>query len=319
MLTLPDFNRLKVFYIIFIKKSVVHASRELNITPSAVSQTLTKLESELKVALFTRLHKKLVPTLAGDQLFDILKPFVQTLEAGIKQIQQAKRIPSGMIRIGSPIEFGKSYFPEIFASFRQKYPEVVFTMKLAASADIFLMIREGELDFGLVDIFLNHDQVGEDFNIYSIEALIDEEIIMACSKAYYEREINQDHSFENLSAKEYISYQKTSLTLKNWFKHHFQKFPPRLNRVLTVDNHQAVINGIKNHLGMGVIASHIARRHIKRGNIIPVKTANHDVINTISLVQLLEKVPSLTEKTFINFLKADILCSGKLEKFLSDA
>lgn len=319
MLTLPDFNRLKVFYIIFIKKSVVHASRELNITPSAVSQTLNKLESELKVALFTRLHKKLVPTLAGDQLFEILKPFVQNLEAGIKQIQQAKQIPSGMIRIGSPIEFGKSYFPEIFALFRRTYPEVVFTMKLAAPADIFSMIREGELDFGLVDIFLQHDQAGQDFAIYSIEALIDEEIIMACSKAYYEREIHQDHSFENLSAKAYISYQKSSLTLKNWFKHHFQKFPTRLNRVLTVDNHQAVINGIKNHLGMGVIASHIARRHIKRGSIIPVRTGNPDVINTISLVQLLEKVPSLTEKTFINFLKADILSSRKLKKFLSDA
>jgi DNA-binding transcriptional LysR family regulator len=314
---LPDFNRLNVFYHIFSKNSVVNAARELNITASAVSQALNKLESELNVLLFTRLHKKLVPTFAGHQLFEILDPFIHNLEVGIKQISQAKQTPSGMLRIGSPIEFGKSYLPGVFASFRKKYPEVVFTMKLGDPAEIFPMIKNGELDFGLVDIFLTRDHVFEDLGVYHIDPLVDEELIMACSKEYYEREIKQDHSFENLASKEFISYQNSSLTLRNWFKHHFKKAPPKLNRVLTVDNHQAVINGIKNQLGMGVIASHIVRRDIKQGRIIPIKIPQKDVINTISLVQLQDKVPSLTEKTFINFLKTDILSSGTPKKFVN--
>jgi len=314
---LPDFNRLKVFYYIFTQNSVASAARQLNITPSAVSQALNKLESELNVALFTRLHKKLVPTLAGSQLYETLTPFIQDLETSINRIVQAGQTPSGMIRIGSPIEFGKSYFPGIFASFRKTYPKVVFTMKLGDPAVIFPMIKAGELDFGLVDVFLTRDQVFGDFGIYSIEPLIDEEVIMACSKRYYEKEIKGDHSFENLASKEFISYQKSSLTLRNWFKHHFNRFSIGLNRVLTVDNHQAVITGIKNQLGMGVIASHIVSRDIKRGKIIPIKTEKKDVINKISLVQLQDKVPSLTEKTFIKFLKTDILSSGKSKKFIN--
>ena len=314
---LPDFNRLKVFYYIFLKKSVVNAAGKLNITASAVSQTLNKLESELNVLLFTRLHKKLVPTWAGHQLFEILNPFINDLEKGIKHIRQAKQIPSGMLRIGSPIEFGKSYLPGLFSSFRKKYPEVVFDMKLGDPTEVFPLIKSGDLDFGLVDIFLTRDQVFEDFGIYSIDPLIDEEVIMACSKEYYVREINGDHSFKNLAIKEFLSYQKSSLTLMNWFKHHFKKAPVNLNRVMTVDNHQAVINGIKNQLGMGVIASHIVRRDIKQGRIIPIKTPSKDVINTISLVQLQDKEPSLTEKTFINFLTKDILSSGTLKTFIN--
>lgn len=312
---LPDFNRLKVFYYVFLQQSVAHAARKLNITPSAVSQSLNKLETELNVPLFTRLHKSLVPTLAGEGLFEIVEPFVTTLEGGIKRIQQARQVPSGMVRIGSPIEFGKSYFPGLMAAFRKKYPEVVFTMKLGDPSEIFSMIRSGELDFGMVDAFLTRDQIQEDFGIYSIEPLIDEEVVMACSKEYYDKEIVGDHSFENLVTKHFISYQKSSLSLRNWFKHHFNKFSLDLNRVLTVDSHQAVITGIKNQLGMGVIASHIVRRDIKRGRIIPVKTQKKDVINKISLVQLQDKVPTLTEKTFINFLKSDILSSGRSKKF----
>lgn len=314
---LPDLNRIKVFYFIFVFKSVALAARELNITASAVSQSLAKLEAELSVLLFTRLHKKLVPTLAGETLFRIVSPFIRDLEAGIDKIIQAKQVPSGMLRIGSPIEFGKSYFPAIFAAFRETYPEVVFTLKLGDPPEIFSMITSGELDFGLVDVFLTPGQAPGDFGVFSSEPLIEEEVILACSKRYYDREIKGDHSFENLVTKEYISYQKTSLTLRNWFKYHFNRFSIDLNRVMTVDSHQAVINGILNHLGMGVVAAHIVSDFIDRREIIPVPTGQKDVINKISLVQLQDKVPSLTEKTFLRFLKADIKASGWSIKFFS--
>ena len=309
MLMIPDLNRLKVFYFVFALKSVAMAAKELHIKASAVSQTLTKLEAELKVLLFTRLHRKLVPTSAGKALFQIVAPFIRDLETGIEKIIQAKQVPSGMLRLGSPIEFWKSYFPGIFAAFRKTYPEVVFTMKLGDPTEIFSMINSGELDFGLVDIFLTRDKKFADLGVFSSEPLIEERVILACSKVYYDREIKGDHSFENLVTKEFISYQKTSLTLRNWFKYHFNRFSIGLNRVMTVDSHQAVINGILNHLGMGVIAAHIVEKAIDSGQIIPVATPKEDVINKISLVHLQDKVPSLTEKTFIRFLKADIKSS----------
>ncbi len=62
---LTDFNRLKVFYTIYRHKSAAAAARELYISQSAVSQSLGKLERELKNQLFVRQHKKLVPTAAA--------------------------------------------------------------------------------------------------------------------------------------------------------------------------------------------------------------------------------------------------------------
>ncbi|MCK5096504.1 MAG: LysR family transcriptional regulator [Desulfobacteraceae bacterium] len=314
---LPDFNRLKIFYYIFSLKSVVGAANELNITSSAISQNLSKLEYELKVLLFTRLHKKLVPTLAGEELFSIVEPFIIDLEQGIKRIKQAKQKPTGLLKIGSPIEFGKSYFPRTIAKFREIYPEVIFSLKLGDPSEILPMISSGELDFGLVDAFLTKDQIFGDFGIYSIEPLIEEKVILACSKEYYDREINGDHSFKNLAAKEFISYQKSSLTLKNWFKHHFNKFSINLNRVMTVDSHQAVITGIKNNIGLGVIAFHIVQKDIKKKKIVPIKMPSQDVINKISLVLLQDKIPTLTEKAFLKYFKEGILRTGTAKKYLN--
>ncbi|MDA3789975.1 MAG: LysR family transcriptional regulator [Desulfobacula sp.] len=314
---LLDFNKLKTFYFIFKNKSVVAAAKELNITPSAVSQALTKLEAELNISLFTRLHKSLVPTFAGTQLFEILAPFVETLEVRIKKIQQAKQSPFGMIRMGSPIEFGKSYLPGMFASFRKKYPEVIFTMKLGHPSEIFPMIRSGELDFSLVDIYLTRDQVFEDFGVYQIESLLDEKVVMACSKLYYEEEIQGDHSFKNLSSRNFISYQKASSTLRSWFKHHFNKYSVTLNRVLTVDSHQAVVSGIKSDLGMGLVAAHFVRKDIERGKIVLIETSKKAIINKISLVQLNAKKLNLTERTFVDYLKRDIASPGRTKNYFN--
>ena len=44
MLTIPDLNRLKVFYVVYANKSIVRAANVLNVTRSAVSQNLKALE-----------------------------------------------------------------------------------------------------------------------------------------------------------------------------------------------------------------------------------------------------------------------------------
>lgn len=80
---LPDFNRLKVFYHIYRSGSVVAAADELHLTRSGVSQHLQKLENEIGVPLFTRLHKKLLPANGADKLFDIVSPFVDNLSVGV--------------------------------------------------------------------------------------------------------------------------------------------------------------------------------------------------------------------------------------------
>ena len=150
---LPDLNRLRIFYYIFSAKSVVAAAGKLHITQSAVSQHLQKLEREIQTRLFTRLHKKLVPTMAGERLFALVRPFIENLENSIGEIRQAQQVPSGPIRVGAPPEFGRLYLPGIFASFREDYPEVVFFLKLGDPAVLLSMAGEGELDFALVDMF----------------------------------------------------------------------------------------------------------------------------------------------------------------------
>ncbi len=312
---LPDINRLKIFYDIYTTRSVVAAARQANITPSAISQQLKKLEVEIKTPLFTRLHKKLVPTGEADRLFAIVNPFLHDLEAGLRTINQARTKPSGQLRVGAPTEFGKAFFPGIFSSFRKKYPEVTFSLTLGDPSVLLSMVRRGTLDFALVDVFLTQSRVHGDLGIYSIEPIIDEEVVLACSKNYCESALGNDFSFKRLIAGEFISYQPDAMALRSWFRHHFRKVALHPKIVMTVDSLQAVIACIKHDLGMGIIVSHMAYDDIRKGRIVTVATSRKEIINRISLVQLQDKVPSLTDKTFQAHFKAAMQKAGVLKKF----
>ena len=312
---MPDLNRLRVFYFIYLRKGIAAAAGDLHITQSAVSQHLQKLEKEIQVRLFTRLHKRLVPTAAGERLFDLIHPFMEGLAAGIGSIRQAQQVPSGPVRVGAPPEFGRLYFPGIFASFRRLYPQVVFILELGDPATLLPRVGDGSLDFAFVDMFPVGEQAAATFSPFSIEPVIEEEVILACSRRYYEASVRRNHCFDHLAGLEFIEYRARAVVVRNWFRHHFGRVPSRIDVVMAVDSIQAVISGIRHHLGLGVIATHMAADEIAAGEVIPIDTGAAAVMNPISLVRLQDKVPTLTEKCFLDHLQKEIRVSGMLRAF----
>ncbi|MDA3903142.1 MAG: LysR family transcriptional regulator [Desulfuromusa sp.] len=314
---LPDFNRLKVFYHIYSLNSIVAAANQLHLSQPAVSQQLQKLEAELKVPLFTRLHKKLVPTAAGERLFNLVEPFVDKLQGEIPYIRQPLDRPAGLLRIGAPREFGKEYLPKFCHKFRQLYPDVIFKLKFKESIPLLTMIMEGVLDYALVDVYFKQGELPSFPAIFSIDPVLKEEMILVCSKDFYQREIAGDHSFKHLLTKNYITDEDDPSILTLWFKHHFRKSPENLNIVMTLDSHEALISALKLGMGLGIATAHLVWDEIQRGDVVPITTLQENMVNMISLVQLQDKVPTLTEKTFRDFMIAGMQKAEVLERFQS--
>ena len=294
-----DFNRLKIFFHIFSRLSISGAADELHITPSAVSQQLKKLEAEIKAVLFTRLHKRLVPTQAGRRLFDLVAPIIKDLQAGLSSLEDEWQEPTGLLTVGAPMEFGSIYLPHVMYTFGRKYPKVRFELKLGRPSSLLPRVNSGELDFAFSDTFPTKQQHHSDFGIFSIRPVIEEQVVLACSKKYYRESLKGEESLDMLQQASFISQQKDARALNNWFLHHFNRRPSRLNIVLTVESHQAVVSGVRHHLGLGIIVSHLVADEVQSGSLVILQAMKQQAINRISIVQLLDKVPTLKEKYFL--------------------
>lgn len=315
MLTNIDFNRLKVFHFVYTCESIVGAAARLNVTRSAISQHLKKFENEIGTKLFTRMNRSLVPTTEAQLLHTIIAPFFQELEIGLKTIQQGKNEPSGILKIGAPVEFGQTHLPAILGGFRNRYNKVTFSITFGDPEKLVRMVRSGELDFSLVDLFLTQGEYFSDSGIFSISPIIDEDIILICSKRYAANALQNNFSLMNLLRVDYIAYHQNSLALKSWFKHHYGKTAISPHIVLTVDSVRAVVSAVENDIGLGIVPYHVVYNQINTGTIVSVASRKKDIINTISLLQLQDKIPSLTEKRFHEYFAGVVAREEILKQF----
>lgn len=302
MLNQIDLNRLRVFALVYSLGNTVDAAKELRITRSAVSQHLSKLEDELGVSLFVRMHKRLVPTMEAERLSGSVLPFLRGLEDDVAFLVKSAEAPAGRLRVGAPIEFGKRYLPPLMAGFRRQYPQVSFSVELGNPGFLLDEVRSGKLDMAYVDVFLNRWLVERERGIFAFDPVFDEEMVLVASREYYESVLGGRKDYETLKDAAFIAYKDDALELRTWFEHHFGRTPKRLTLALVVDNFEAVLGGVRCAMGLGILAPHLIRDELMAGSLVQIGIRD-EIANRVSLVQLQEKVPNLLERTFSAYVR----------------
>ena len=303
----PDLNRLRIFSYVYTNRSVSKAARQLKLSQPAVSQHLKKLEHELRIPLFTRANRKIVPTPAARRLYDRMNPLLAELSKEIKYLRRPLDTPYGPLRIGAPENFSGNVLTSIFNKFRYRFPTVTFTLKCDTHEKLLSYLSQGSIDLALTELNPEaaHKQTINAL-YYSIQTLLSEPIVMVCSKLYFNRNIAEKTDFERLMQCEYLRTNNGSMIVDRWFQCHHKRVPHDLKYVLITDNHQSFLDAIKNGMGLGVIPYNLVSREVAAGTLSVIDIASNQVISILSLVQLKNKVPSLTEKAFIAVLKKEL-------------
>jgi len=298
MLTIPDLNRLKVFYVVYANKSIVRAANVLNVTRSAVSQSLKALEEEVHATLFVRDSKKMQATPAAESLFKLMGPFFQELESTLQNIETGRKHPTGHLRIGAPLDFGSDHLTEIIGKFRHAHPSVTFDLFLGVPVKQLELLSEGKLDIAFID---NGDVFSKSYPI-SVETVQREEFVLVSSSKFYSENIKGDRSLGKLQGLPIVDYLAHAPVARMWFKHHFNKSITDLSVVYSAESVRGVLKAISLGMGIGVVPAHLVQS--AKGQFKIVSTEKKELINQITLALPLSKKLTLTEKTFISFYKS---------------
>ncbi len=297
-------NKLHVFKAVYECTSTSRAAEKLNVTRSAISQSIAKLEMELGTSLFTRLPKGLVPTQAAHQLAKNIAPLLDQIADEVNAVIGNQISNSGVIHIGAPPTTGTFHLPRIVEAFNQENPNVEIKLSFDYSIDLISKVLSGDLDLSIIDVF-GAVHLQRDFHAFCHrEALLDEIVLMVCSPGYFTEHIGNDLSYENLSNQNFLSVREDFLEVKSWFRHQYQQLPPYLRKTLFSENGLAVLDCACRGLGLFIVGSNVAQDYIEQGRLVEVAPYSRGEDNQISLIQLLDKKPTAMEKAFVRHIKA---------------
>ncbi|MCA7955650.1 LysR family transcriptional regulator [Burkholderia seminalis] len=100
------------------------AAERLNLTSSAVSKSVARLERRLGVALFERTTRSLALTDAGRAFHETCTRILAELAEAEAVLAAQKREPTGTVRIALPASFGRLCVVPVLSRFSAQYPDV---------------------------------------------------------------------------------------------------------------------------------------------------------------------------------------------------
>ncbi len=141
---------LKYFQEVARTGSITEASLRLNVSGSAISRQITKLEQDLNVALFERRPRGMVLSQAGELLSQHVARLAMETERALSDVKKMHQPQRGIVKIATYEGFSILVLAEIIAQFQRKYPSIEFQVWVGNSIDICQRISTGQSDIGIV-------------------------------------------------------------------------------------------------------------------------------------------------------------------------
>lgn len=142
-------RRLELLCLVARTGSLSTAARELNYTPSAVSQHITALERETRSQLVERGPRGARLTQAGALLVEHAHGILSRLEQAQRALDDLRELRAGRLRLASFHSAGAALMPDAVAEFRTRYPGVEVDVRDTDPTDAARLVRDAEVDAAL--------------------------------------------------------------------------------------------------------------------------------------------------------------------------
>jgi LysR family transcriptional regulator, transcription activator of glutamate synthase operon len=125
------------------------ASKNLHVTQSAISQSISSLEEELGVTLFHRSRTGTIPTEDGQKVIQRAFDIVMKIQELKDEVQSEKMEVNGDLKLASIPTF-MTFLLNPLAAFKADFPNVNIDIKEQETQEVIDAIKQQDIDIGMI-------------------------------------------------------------------------------------------------------------------------------------------------------------------------
>lgn len=172
-----DFKYIKLISKIVDCGSITKAAHVLNLTQSALSHQLKKIENQKGIKFFTRSNRKLNLTPAGRMVYDASSKILSEINKLETNLKNLNNLNNGTVRLSAACTTSYHWLPKLLQSFKSDYPNVDIDIILENSTDPINEIIKGKIDISIIISPVENENIEYKF-------LFDDELVAVFSKQH---------------------------------------------------------------------------------------------------------------------------------------
>lgn len=170
-----DFLGLHAFVAIAERGSFQRAAAYLNLSQTALSHRIRKLEEDLGVKLLSRTTREVSLTQAGQKLLPKVKEMIESLAISLDELRREAPNRQETLSVGCLPSVASGRLPEVLHRFQSRNPDVMLRIYDNSATEISELVRAGTISFGITFVSSHRS----DFNI---EPLMKDPFTLVCPK-----------------------------------------------------------------------------------------------------------------------------------------
>ena len=145
-----NLNLMKTFIVVAESKRLADAGEKLGYASSSISTSISTLENQLGVQLFTRKPLKL--TEIGKEIYENARLGMRTVDFAVTIAQSKNDMNCAKISIGCPSHITEFYLMERIENAINDYPNMCISIDTESdSRELIEEIRQNKIDFAILD------------------------------------------------------------------------------------------------------------------------------------------------------------------------
>jgi DNA-binding transcriptional LysR family regulator len=172
-----DFLGLHAFVAIAERGSFQHAAAHLNLSQTALSHRIRKLEEDLGVKLLARTTREVSLTQAGLNLLPKVKDTIESLAESLDQLRHEGRSRQAALAIGCLPTIASGRLPRALQRFQERHPDVVLRIHDNSATEIADLVEAGTVEFGITLVAAHRWD-------FDIEMLIKDPFTLVCPEGH---------------------------------------------------------------------------------------------------------------------------------------
>lgn len=256
-----DLHYLKIFYQLCLYKNYTKAAQKLNITQSAVSHSIRKLEGVLDTSLIDRSARVFCLTKSGQLLLNTCEKTFPLFEEAEEKLLNGEIETRYDVVIGATVEFGNTVLIEKIAEIRRRLTN--FNFELNLHHKLFERLQQNEMDL-IIDC-KNHLEE----NIESIY-LCDEPYSIIATPEYASK--HNLYDLKNFRKALLLSCDKNL----DWWERFFSAAPADIitkpERIFTINHIRGLINAALQGVGITIVPRYTVLKELENNILVELFT-----------------------------------------------
>lgn len=258
-------RQLEVFVALCHYQNMTRAAEHLAMSQSAASSALKELEQQFDLQLFDRIGKRLQINEKGRSI----RPRVEALleQAGEVEALLQGEGTSSSLKVGATLTIGNYLAVGIMAQMFDKQPDTQVGLTVANTSDITAQVLNFELDIGLIEGEIHHDDL-------EVIEWRDDQLAVFCSPTH--PSAKSGHlSEKQLKEVPWILREPGSGT-RQAFDRAMHGLLPSLTVAHELQHTEAIKRAVEANLGIGCLSEVTLEDAFKRGSLVPLSVKNRD-------------------------------------------